>query len=330
MRFPKLDEAARQKELRKLQDNIVLAQERGAAKPALSPEALRQNAIRYLATGQMPAMGMGGAESRIAVLNEAAEIGPAVNIAMQSAGYRVDQNSLNNLTRIEGQINSFKRTVQMNLDLMQAALAKLPDAGIQWLNKPYRTFLERMGDVDMVEFNAIRTIDLTEVARTIMTSAGTGVLAQHDREEIDNLLKGNFTVKQAERVITLLREALDNRTKAHAAEIKAIEKRMTDRIESELTGSGGNMDDIEVWDFDASGNLVPISRNGVPVSALGIGTERQSATTNPKAVAPSPQPTTTAADILRRGLDYVWSDKRNPRQGDANGKTSNNDPLEIF
>ncbi len=179
----------------------------------LSGDALDMAAKRYLATGELPSMGMGaaGAAARVAVMNAAAKIDPAASLALNKATYKSDSANLANLQKTEGTLSAFERTAGKNLDQFLALADKVPDTGVPWLNTPLRSVnAQGLGNADQAAFNAARDVALREIARVTNDPKLSGVLSDSARKEVSGLAAGNATFAQIKAVAKVLKQDMNN------------------------------------------------------------------------------------------------------------------------
>lgn len=204
--------------------------------PALIPsgDALEMAAKRYLATGELPSMGMGeaGAAARVAVMNRAALIDPQASLAANKATYGADTKNLANLQKTEGTLSAFEKTAGKNLDQFLSLADKIPDSGVPWLNKPLRAVnTSGLGSADQAAFNAARDVALREIARVTNDPKLSGVLSDAARHEVSSLSPDSATFAQIQAVAKVLKKDMAN---VHAGINEQI-----DTVKSGLQGHPG-------------------------------------------------------------------------------------------
>lgn len=178
-----------------------------------SADALTMAAKRYLATGDLPAMGMGaaGVASRIAVMNEAAKIDPTAALAANKATFAADSANLKKLQTTEGTLSAFENTAGKNLDQFLTLAAKIPDTGVPWVNQPVRTVNDKaLGSADQAAFNAARDVALREIARVTNDPKLSGVLSDAARKEVSALSPSSATFAQIKAVAKVLKQDMAN------------------------------------------------------------------------------------------------------------------------
>jgi hypothetical protein len=227
-------------------ERAQLKQTAGGAE--LTDDALNQAATRYVLTGQMPALGMGNAGLRTAILNRAGELFPDSDVGINQAQYKADSSALTQLQKNYDAVTSFERTTQKNLDVLLETLEKLPDTGNRWLNTPLRSLHSGMGGAPVLLFNAARQIDINEIARVVTNPNLTGVLSDTARKEIDQLIPANATVGQIKKIAQLLRRDMGNRKTSITEQLDEINKRMSGRVA--LPGQSQPTADIDLSKFE--------------------------------------------------------------------------------
>jgi hypothetical protein len=183
--------------------------------PALVPtgDALDMAAKRYLATGDLPSMGMGqaGVAARVAVMNKAATIDPQASLAANKAVYKADTTNLSNLQKTEGTLSAFENTAGKNLDQFMALANKIPDTGVPWLNTPVRLLNQNaVGSENMAAITAARDVALREIARVTSDPKLSGALTDSARQEVASLSPQNATLPQIKAVVKVLKQDMAN------------------------------------------------------------------------------------------------------------------------
>lgn len=183
--------------------------------PALVPsgDALSMAAKRYLATGELPSMGMGsaGAAARVAIMNEAAKLDPQASLSLNKATYKADSANLQNLQKTEGTLSAFETTAGKNLDQFLSLANKIPDTGVPWLNTPVRMLNKAIvGSANMAAIDAARDVALREIARVTNDPKMSGALTDSARQEISALSPKNATLPQIKAVVKVLQQDMAN------------------------------------------------------------------------------------------------------------------------
>lgn len=223
--------------------------------PALVPsgDALDMAAKKYLATGDLPSMGMGqaGAAARVAVMNRAAAIDPQAGLAANKATYQADSANLKKLQTTEGTLSAFEKTAGKNLDQFLSLADKIPDTGVPWLNQPIRAVnANGLGSADQAAFNAARDVALREIARVTNDPKLSGALTDSARAEVAGLSPASATFAQIRNVAKVLKQDMAN---VHAGVNEQIAT-----VKSGLQGHPGSTvapSAVEQWERGTDGKL---------------------------------------------------------------------------
>jgi hypothetical protein len=193
---------------------------------ALQGGALDQAAERYWQTGVMP-MGMRSPGISSAILNRSAELHPEGNIAANSAAFKANQASYENVTKTLDTLSAFENTGLKNLKQFTDLAAKIPDVGVPWLNTPIRTLDEKaVGSANMAAVQAARAVALREIARVTNDPKLSGQLSDHAREEVEGLVPANATFNQIKAVANVLQSDMANVHSSLAAQKDDIGRRL--------------------------------------------------------------------------------------------------------
>jgi hypothetical protein len=208
----------------------------------LSDAAIDQAAQKYLDTGALPAMGMGGAGgARQAIMNRAAVIGGNQKLSVNSAEYKANTGSLNTITKQLDNLTSFENTANKNLKQFTDLAAKIPDTGVPWLNTPVRSLSQNLVGSDLMPaVNAARQVALTEISRIVSNPNLTGQLSDSARNEVMSLSPANATIPQIKRVVAVLQQDMQNRRSSVAQQKQDIERRLGATPPAD-TGGGGSV-----------------------------------------------------------------------------------------
>ena len=201
----------------------------GAAGEGLSEEAKNQAADRYAATGVLPSLGMGaaGAAMRKDIMNRASERSAGQSLAVNSAEYKANQQSLTGLQKNFDMVTAFENTAGKNLDQFLSVANKVADSGSPWVNKPLRAVDQSaLGSADQAAFNAARATALTEIAKVLNSSNASGVLSDSARSEVGELIGKDATLKQIISAANILKQDMANRHNAYQQQIGEIQKRL--------------------------------------------------------------------------------------------------------
>lgn len=148
----------------------------------LTPDAIEQNAMRYVMTGQMPALGQKAKEERNAILNRAAAIAKQYDIKPQDvvtgmAQFKVTAGSLAQVQKTQAMVSASEATLLANIQIAKALIAKgaAGPTGSPLLNGPLQTFRKQaLGSADVAQLDqALHNIG-DEAAKLATTTTGAG------------------------------------------------------------------------------------------------------------------------------------------------------------
>src|SRR5439155_1939896 len=165
----------------------------------LSPKAMEEAAIRYNRTAELPATGMGkqGAIVRSQIMNGAAEIGGAVDLASNKADYKANATSLAKQTVMRDAVRAFEATATGNLDRFLEQAKGVIDTGSPLLNVPLRMAASKVaGSPQQAAYEAARLVALNEIAKVTSNPNLTGALSDSARHEVAQFSPESATLKQ--------------------------------------------------------------------------------------------------------------------------------------
>lgn len=210
---------------------IALATAEGKARAQaqaglLTGDALDQSADRYLQTGQLPA-GMRSPGMAAAIINRAGERGAGQSIPANSAAYKANLASYENVTKTLDTLSGFESAAIKNIDMFKGLAQKLPDSGVPWLNTPLRNLDEKaVGAEWMPAINAARQIANREVARVTNDPKLSGVLSDSARGEVNAINPADATMNQILHVTDTMKQDMANVHTSLAAQKEDIGKRL--------------------------------------------------------------------------------------------------------
>lgn len=216
--------------------NATLAEQRAARAAedmdgrALTPEAKQILAHNFAITGTMPPMGLGGkaTQMRTEIYNLAGAMYANLNLAEQQAAYKANQKSLVEMQPKFDALKSFENTAMANLRNFLTIAKGTVDAGAPIINRPLRSVNEKvLGSEQQAAFNVARGVVIPEFARILTQPNLSGVLSDSAREEIDQLMKSNYTYKQLYSVAQVLVQDVENRTKSMEEQMAIIKQRIS-------------------------------------------------------------------------------------------------------
>lgn len=194
----------------------------------LNDQAKQMAAQTYTQTGQLP-QGMRSPAMSAQILNTAAT-GPngAPNIAANKATYAADAESLKKMQSNFDNVTAFENTAGKNLDQFLSAAKSVVDSGSPLINSPLRNLSNSaVGSEKMAAFNAARTTALTEIAKVLSSAnAGSGVVSDSARGEVEKLIGPDATLKQIYSAANILKQDMANRHESYATQLQQIKGRM--------------------------------------------------------------------------------------------------------
>lgn len=201
----------------------------GEAAPTLTPAGMDIAAEMFAKTGTLPPMGMGkaGATVRQAIINRAAVLHPGLDVATAKAGYGADSGSLKKLQSQTDAVSAFETTANKNAKLLDEILAKVPNAGASFFNRPVRAFESALGSEDLSRFKTLRQSVANEYGRIISNPSLTGTLSDSSRKEAETLLDPNAQTGAIVSALKALSEEAANRHTSYQGQLDAIKGRMT-------------------------------------------------------------------------------------------------------
>lgn len=150
--------------------------------------------------------------------------GPAPDVASQSAAYKAASKTITDQTTLKANVDAFSRTADDISKLFDKTLAKIPDSGVTWLNKPLRTAATAFGSESMAEYNTFRLTLQNEYSRLTTNPKLTGVLSDTARKEMENILAPDATVAQIRTSLAALKKESATRSKNIGDEITTQRK----------------------------------------------------------------------------------------------------------
>jgi hypothetical protein len=209
-----------------------------------SPEAIDTMAQQVLTTGRVPQFGPGatGAALRQAVFNRVSELAGGAtpgqrtggattravpDLGMAQADFGANSKSLEHSQTQADAVNSFTRTLDKNLGILEEAQAALDSSNSPLANKPLRWLqANASGDPNLTAYlNALNTVR-SEAAKINSGSTGAGGAPISVLEEMSKGLPDNATPAQINAAIKVYRQDSENRRSAMNEQIGEIRGRM--------------------------------------------------------------------------------------------------------
>ncbi len=144
------------------------------------------------------------------------------------AGVQADAASLKKLQTNYDSVTAFENTAGKNLDTFLKTAKDVVDTGSPFLNTPVRMVTSQMvGSEKMAAFNAARQTAVSEIGKVLSSAnAGSGVVSDSARHEVESLIGPNATLKQIYAAANILKQDMENRKTAYADQIGEIKGRM--------------------------------------------------------------------------------------------------------
>jgi len=210
-----------------------------------TPNGLFQAAMGYISAGAFPPTGRGNTpdaraqraaiESKVGAIVASSGMDlPTLRSALKASGASLAQQQKN-----FDAVSGFIAAADKNSELLEQALAKMPDSGVPLLNKPLREFEKSIaGNKDMSPILTYLNSVQNEYGRILNGGPNmTGQLTEGARHEAQALLDGRGTVGQLVESIKALRLEGSNRLISVGDQIRAIMNRT-----QKLTTPGGGTD----------------------------------------------------------------------------------------
>lgn len=193
----------------------------------LSASALDMAADNYLRTGELPAMGMGGAGTKVQIMNHAVERakqnGAIADPGTSKALYQGLKSSLAQQQRLYGMTSSFENNTRENMKLLESASTATDRTGSPLINA-YLVQAKRgvFGDPAAAKLHdAILTV-ANEVAK-IRSGSLSGVTTDAARREALGSINEAMARGQLNAVLDQMRSEMKNRTEQQQLELKKTE-----------------------------------------------------------------------------------------------------------
>ena len=205
----------------------MLANQKASLAPELSPAALDMAAREYAIKGDFTKMG-NRALSVFApqIMNRAAAMFPDLNVADQRGSYQAKATALNKMEQMANAVQAFERTASNNMNMIEGYLAKIPDGGGSFINRPMRALAGGTGDVNVAGFMAAMLPVQSEAARILSTANLAGQLTDESRREMQKVLDPNATPNQIREAMKVLRQDFANRLASNKQQIGILRSEM--------------------------------------------------------------------------------------------------------
>lgn len=200
----------------------------------MTEEDYKLEGQKYALTGELPAFGMGGSDTKKRIIHEGDQFArnsgmSAHDMVEAKAAYKGDSKALGNLKNTYGSIRVAEQTAGGNLDQFLETMKKVSDSGSPLLNMPLRAIQDKgLGSNDLAAMQAARHVATVEVGKVLsqMTGSGSGVLSDSARKEVDHLLDRNATLGQIYNAAKIIRADMKRRTDSYQNVINDVQNNM--------------------------------------------------------------------------------------------------------
>lgn len=181
---------------------------------------------------KLPPMGMGsaGAATRVRILNKmAADLkargGTVSDIGLNAAARKSSVAELTRLKSQRGQVMSFARTAELNIDNALRLAEGIPDSEIPIINAALRAGAKNItGDPKTAAFYAALMTGTSEYAKVVSSATGGGQTSDASRRETADILSKASTVAQLREIVSqVIRPDLANRKQGYDEQIQSIQ-----------------------------------------------------------------------------------------------------------
>jgi hypothetical protein len=209
------------------------AKAKNAASGGLTDEATDYAATQYRVTGVMPALGMGSAQARTAVINRAAEQTKAMNqtpveAIQKQAAFKADSSALTQMRRMSSSAEAFETKALAQADIVDGLSAKVSRTNYPIINDALLAGRVRIqGDANtQMLFNALQTFT-TEYAKIMEGSTGSAAgSSQGARDAAAHLISAGLSKGTLAQTLDLMRKEMRLTIQGYGATIDHITTRM--------------------------------------------------------------------------------------------------------
>jgi hypothetical protein len=153
------------------------------------------------------------------------------NLTSARAEHQADASALTQTTKNLTAIKAFENMAKGNIKTLKDSMKNLSDVGIPIVNEKIRAIQRNVtGNADVARFNtALRPVQ-TEVARILNGSSTlAGVVSVHAQSEVEQMLRGDYTVGQMLAALDVLEQDMTRRAAELAAQQKALQQSIRSR-----------------------------------------------------------------------------------------------------
>lgn len=200
---------------------------------ALDADTIDFAADQYLKTGVMPALGMGSASTRTAILGAAAKKAKEQGMsggdaAVAQADYKAGAGSLAQLTKQSNAIEWSENTAAKNADLALSLAGKGGgNSGVPVLNRWIQAGRKHIaGDADVASYDTALTTFKNEYAKVMSGATGAAGSTDASRHEADELISSAYTPEMLQRTIETMKLDMGNRSQTARDELESVKGKM--------------------------------------------------------------------------------------------------------
>lgn len=189
-------------------------------------------AEQFLATGALPALGMGKTKVRADIINKAADIAAQKNlkaedVASSRASFKADATSLAQISKQRDFALAFEKTANSNLDIADSWSDKVGRTGSPVINNLWLKVKGKYaGDPDTLAFEAAIKTAANEYAKVVTGQTGGAAVSDSARAETDRMLNSAYSPEAFKQVIGVMKQEMLNREKGYDEQISLLKQRL--------------------------------------------------------------------------------------------------------
>jgi len=224
------------------------------AMAATGPDAVEYAAEQFRISGVMPAVGSGPAAAalRSRILSRAAELAresgnTGESDRIQQAAFQANRSSMAALTRQRTLVQSFERTAEANLRLVQRLSREVPRSDYPLLNRAILTGQLQGGSPETAAyFNALIGAR-TEYAKVLSGATGAAGLTDAGRREAEEMFSQYASPDQLDALIQTARTEMDNRMRAFDEQEAYLRQQMSGGMDDEAPARPQGVPESAHW-----------------------------------------------------------------------------------
>lgn len=204
-----------------------------AQKSNLTPDAIDVGAKTYLATGQMPNLGLGAKEDKVALLNRATELANEQGVSVGDilagrSSYKADTQSLGSLTKMTDAAVSFEQTALKNMGVAERLAEKGQGTELgPVVNRWIQAGRKATGDPDVKAFDDSLQTVANEYAKIMSGATGAQAATEGARAEANAMVNSIDSPRAIKKVFNeVIRPDMENRRRSLYAQVDEIKSRI--------------------------------------------------------------------------------------------------------